>query len=61
MAIEQGFNQPPLPNVADVILKVKQMQELSPAEELVYLIHIEEIPEARAVEIIQHKYHNSEE
>ena len=42
-----------LPKLADVILKVRQLQNLSPAEEFVYLLYIEEVPEDLAREIIE--------
>ena len=41
-----------LPKLADVILKVKQLQNLTPAEEFVYLVYIEEVPEDLAREMI---------
>jgi hypothetical protein len=42
-----------LPKLANVILKVKQLQNLTPAEEFVYLIYIEEVPEELAREMIE--------
>lgn len=42
-----------LPKLADVILKVRQLQNLSPAEEFVYLMYIEEVPEDLAREMIE--------
>lgn len=48
----QRFNNNPLPSLADVIAKIKQQQELTPAEELVYLIYIEEVSEEDALKII---------
>jgi hypothetical protein len=44
-----------LPKLADVILKVKQLQNLTPAEEFVYLIFIEEVPEDIAKQMIAEK------
>ena len=41
-----------LPKLADVILKVKQLQNLTPAEEFVYLVYIEEVPEELARKMI---------
>jgi hypothetical protein len=44
-----------LPKLADVIVKVKQLQNLTPAEEFVYLIYIEEVPEELAQQMIAEK------
>ena len=44
-----------LPKLADVILKVKQLQPLTPPEEFVYLVYIEEIPEDLARKMIEDK------
>jgi hypothetical protein len=48
-----------LPKLADVILKVKQLQNLTPAEEFVYLIYIEEVPEDLAREMIRERVKGS--
>ena len=50
---KQSISLTPLPKIEDVILKVKQLQELTPQEELVYLICIEEVPEAEALRMIE--------
>jgi hypothetical protein len=42
-----------LPLLADVIFKVKQLQELTPEEELVYLMNIEKFSEDQARAIIE--------
>ncbi len=44
-----------LPQLADVIMKVRQLQELTPEEEFVYLVFIEEVPENLAKEMIAEK------
>ena len=41
-----------LPTLADVILKVRQLENLTPLEEFVYLVYIEEVPEELAREMI---------
>ena len=56
MLQKQWFNQEPLPALADIILKVKQQEDLSPIEELVYLMGIEEIPLEEAVLIIEERW-----
>ncbi len=45
----------PLPKLADVIWKVRQLQELTPEEEFIYLVYIEEVPEHLAQEMIAEK------
>jgi hypothetical protein len=42
----QKENVPPF--LADVISKVKHLEELTPEEEVVYLVHIEDMPEGEA-------------
>ena len=49
-------NEKKLPDLADVIVKVKHLKELTPEEDLVYLIHIEEIPEDEAKMMIKAFY-----
>lgn len=44
-----------LPKLADVIIKVKQLQQLTPMEEFVYLVYIEEVPEHLAKKMIGEK------
>ena len=48
--------QESLPLLPDVILKVKNRQELTPAEEFVYLVCIEELKQEDALKIIQDKF-----
>ncbi len=50
---KQWFNQSPMPSVAEVIRKVKLMEDLTPVEELVYLIYIEELSLEEAVKIVE--------
>lgn len=40
------------PKLSDVICKIKEQQDLSAEEELLYLIHIEKIPEDEAQQLI---------
>jgi hypothetical protein len=47
------INHTTLPLLADVILKVKLRQPLTLEEELVYLIFIEELPEEKAIKLIE--------
>lgn len=53
---KQWFNQAPMPSISEVIRKVKLMEDLSPVEELVYLIYIEELPLEEAVKIVESNY-----
>lgn len=41
-----------LPLLSEVISKVKNLEELTDEEELIYLMYIEEVPEADARQII---------
>jgi hypothetical protein len=50
---KQYLSLSPLPSIEDVIIKVKLLEDLTPAEELVYLINIEELPEEDALKIVQ--------
>ena len=50
------------PQLAEVIHKVKRMEELSQEEELVYLMYIEEVPEEEARKIINNRsYEDADE
>ncbi len=51
-----------LPSIVDVIVKIKQMEELKADEELVYLMYIEKIPEAVARKMINDEsYENADD
>ena len=42
----------PKPLLANIIVKVKNREELTPEEELVYLVYIEGLPEDKAIKLI---------
>ena len=45
-----------LPPLESVILKIKRLSELTPEEEIVYLIHIEKMPEEEALKFVDAWY-----
>ena len=45
-----------LPSLETVILKVKQLQDLTPEEELVYYTQIENIPEEEVIKILANSF-----
>ncbi|HMJ47533.1 MAG TPA: hypothetical protein VK498_09395 [Ferruginibacter sp.] len=49
-----------LPSIEEVILKVKQLSDLTRDEHFVYLLHIEELSEPEANKIIEEIYEKSE-
>ena len=48
----QNLKVSKLPNIEDVIRKVKHLEELTPEEDLVYLIYIEELPIEVAIKMV---------
>lgn len=50
----------PFPVLADIIIKVNQMKELTPEEEFVYLINVEEFSPDQAMEFIKNKHTDPE-
>ena len=53
---QQIFKKQHLPSLDNVILKVKQLQDLTPEEELVYYTQIENIPEEEAKKILANSF-----
>lgn len=49
-----------IPMLADVIRKIKGLQDLTPEEELVYLVFIEKLPVEKAKKIIEYEWDDSE-
>ena len=49
-----------IPQLANVVLKVKQQQELTAEEELLYLIHIEGLPTEEAQALIKEWFQSSD-
>ena len=45
-----------LPSLETVILKVKQLQDLTPEEELIYYTQIENIPEEEVIKILANSF-----
>lgn len=46
----------PLPKLADVIRKVKKSKKLRPADEVVYLMYIEDVREEDAIKIVTKRH-----